>query len=317
VIPIASARVAFAGTPDFAVASLKALIDVGVTIECVLTQPDRRAGRGRERRASAVKQLALASAIDVVQPALLDDALRARLSRERPDILIVVAYGLILPGWMLEWPKIAAVNVHASLLPRWRGAAPIQRAILAGDHVTGVSIMRITQGLDCGPVYRQAGTAIDPAETAGQLQDRLAGLGARLLIEVLPEILAGTAEPEPQNDEEATYAPKIEKREAAIDWRRSAIEIERQVRAFDPWPVAETSMPGGGRLRIFRAECLEGSSDAAAGTVVATAGGAIDVATGDGVLRVTQVQPPGGRIMSAAAYLAARDLRGVRFVGSD
>jgi len=316
VIPIESARIAFAGTPDFAVASLKALVDAGATVDCALTQPDRRAGRGRELRASPVKQLALASAIEVVQPARLDDEFRAGFSRQRPDILVVVAYGLILPGWMLEWPKIAAINVHASLLPRWRGAAPIQRAILAGDDVTGISIMRITRGLDCGPVYRQAAMAIDAGETAGQLQDRLADLGARLLIEVLPEILSGAAEPEPQNDDEATHAPKIEKREAAIDWNRSAIDIERQVRAYNPWPVAETSLPGGGRLRIFEAERLEGLSDAPAGTVIDSTGGAIDVATGDGMLRLTRVQPPGGRIMSAAAYLAAHDLRGIRFVGS-
>lgn len=313
--PIPAARIAFAGTPDFAVPSLNALLDAGATIPFVLTQPDRRAGRGRELRQSPVKQLAVDRGITVLQPVTIDTALRDRLAREQPpDLLVVVAYGLILPEWLLAWPVIAAINVHASLLPRWRGAAPIQHAILAGDEITGVSIMRITRGLDCGPVYGEVATAIDPYEVAGDLHDRLARLGADLLVELLPKILSGTLEPEPQDDNEACHAPKIEKRAAAIDWTQSAARIARQIRAYNPWPVAETMTPAGERLRVWNAQLTEGNTTAAPGSVVNTAG-AIDVATGEGTLRLTQVQPPGGRAMSAAAYLAAHDLRDTRFVG--
>ena len=180
-MPIESARAAFAGTPEFAVPSLKALIEAGLSIGCVLTQPDRRAGRGRQLTQSPIKQFAVSNDIEVLQPAMLDEEFRNRLPDQRPDLLVVVAYGLILPQWMLDWPKIAPVNVHASLLPRWRGAAPIQQAILSGDSETGVSVMRMTRGLDCGPVYRNQATPIGPAETAGELHNRLSILGAAAL----------------------------------------------------------------------------------------------------------------------------------------
>lgn len=314
-IPISSARVAFAGTPAFAVPSLDALIDAGVTVPLALTQPDRRAGRGRELRASPVKQVAGRHGIEVRQPAALDAAWRESLRESRPDLLVVVAYGLILPEWMLEWPAVAAINVHASLLPRWRGAAPLQHAILAGDETTGVSIMRMTRGLDSGPVYRQAGVSIGPAETAGDLHDRLAALGAELLIEVLPAILSGDLEPRPQDEAGVCHAPKLEKRDAMIDWKRSAAVLERAVRAYNPWPVAETATSDGRRLRVFAAEALDCDPAALPGTVVGVDGGAIAVATGAGVLRLTSVQPPGGRAMDASAYLRAHDLRGARFVG--
>lgn len=314
--PVASARIAFAGTPDFAVPILAALIEAGAGIQCVLTQPDRPAGRGRELRQSPVKRLAAEQEIAVLQPVALDDALRGELAGQRPDLLVVAAYGLILPPWMLEWPKIAPVNVHASLLPRWRGASPVQRAILAGDESTGVSVMRIAASLDSGPVYARAATVIGPAETAGELHDRLAVLGAELLVRALPGILSGAVEPETQNDDEASYAPKIRKSEAVIDWTKPAAELARWVRAYNPWPVAETRMPDGGRLRIWEAEAKPDASAEPPGTVVDAAHGAIDVAAGGGLLRLLQVQPPGGRVMDARAYLAAHDLRRVRFVGS-
>ena len=314
-ILISSARVAFAGTPEFAVPSLDALIGAGAVVSCVLTQPDRRAGRGRELRESPVKRLAARHRIRVRQPEALDDEWRASLHEERPDLLVVVAYGLILPEWMLEWPAVAAINVHASLLPRWRGAAPIQHAILAGDETTGVSIMRMTRGLDRGPVYRQTVTSIGPAETGGDLDDRLAAQGAALLLDVLPGILSGALEPEPQDEARACYAPKIAKRDAAIDWTRAAAEIERLIRAYNPWPVAETQTADGRRLRVWAAEAVDSDPAAPPGTVVDVGRGAIDVATGAGLLRLTTVQTPGGRATQAPAFLAAHDLRGARFVG--
>jgi len=309
------ARVAFAGTPDFAVPSLQALIDAGYRVPWVLTQPDRRAGRGRQLAPSPVKQLAVDHGIPVLQPTVLDATLRSALDPVRPALLVVAAYGLILPRWLLDWPAVDCINVHASLLPRWRGAAPIQQAILAGDATTGISIMRMEAGLDTGPVYRRSATPIGAAETGGELHDRLAAIGALLLIESLPAILAGAAEPEPQDQAAATYAPKIDKRDGRIDWRRSAAELERQVRAFNPWPVAETRTVSGERLRVWRALATAGEASAEPGTVVSPGRDTIEVVTGDGLLRLVEVQAPGGRVMSAAAYLAAHDLRGETFAG--
>jgi methionyl-tRNA formyltransferase len=205
------------------------------------------------------------------------------------------------------------VNLHASLLPRWRGAAPIQYALLAGDAQTGVSVMRMEQGLDTGPVYSELATAIGPRETAGELHDRLAALAAEALRAALPALLAGTLEPRAQSAERATYAPKIGKAEAAIDWTRTAVDIERRVRAFVPWPIAETTAGDGRRLRLWRAAALEAApSSAAPGTVIAASRAGIDVATGRGVLRIERLQPPGGRPMDAAAYLAGHSLLGER-----
>ncbi len=309
------ARIAFAGTPDFAVPALAALIAAGYELSAVLTQPDRPAGRGRRLTASPVKRLAVGKGVTVLQPARLDEAARGALPLPPPDVLVVVAYGLLLPGWMLDWPRLAAVNVHASLLPRWRGASPIQQAILAGDETTGVSLMRIARRLDTGPVYGRTATRIEAGETAGQLHDRLARLGADLLTGSLPAILAGTLEPVPQDEAGACYAPRIEKRDAVLDWSQPAAALARRVRAFNPWPVAESRTTAGERLRIFEAEAVAAAARAPAGTIVATGPCGIDVATGDGILRLTSVQPPGGRAMSAAAYLAAHPLAGVSFAG--
>lgn len=308
-------RAVFAGTPDFAVPSLEALIDAGVSVDCVLTQPDRPAGRGRQMTASPVKRLAATHKIPLLQPRALDGEFRSRLPDRKPDFLVVVAYGLILPQWFLDWPDIAPINVHASLLPRWRGASPIQQAVIAGDAQTGVSVMHMTRGLDTGPVYLRYATPIGPTETAGELHDRLSVLGGAALIESLPGIASGALHAEPQNDTLASYAPKIDKRSAVLDWRLTAKELERLVRGYHPWPVAEVRSESHGRLRIWQAEAVGDAATSQPGTVVSVDNGSIDIATAHGLLRLKQVQPPGGRVMSAGAYLAAHDLRGTVFVG--
>ena len=307
---------AFAGTPEFAAASLRALIASGARVDCVLTQPDRPAGRGRKLQASPVKALALDHGIAVLQPERLDSKAQALIPRSRPKLLVVAAYGLILPQWMLDWPQPAAVNRHASLLPRWRGASPIQQAILAGDTETGVSIMRMTRGLDAGPVYSRRVTQIAAGESAGELHDRLAQLGAALLVETLPGVLAGTLPAVPQDETRATYAARIAKGDALLDWARPAIEIERRVRAYNPWPVAEARTASGERLRIWRAVARVGRPTGAPGTVLAADADGIDVATADGILRVTRLQAPGGREMTAAAWLAAHTTEGMSFVAA-
>ncbi len=312
---LAQVPLAFAGTPEFASASLRALIDCGARIDCVLTQPDRPAGRGRKLQASPVKALALEHGIAVLQPERLDSQAQALLPAS-PQLLVVAAYGLILPQWMLDWPATAAINVHASLLPRWRGASPIQQSILAGDAETGISIMRMTRGLDAGPVYSRRATKIAANESAGELHDRLAQLGAALLVETLPGVLSGTLRAEPQDESRATYAARIAKGDAVLDWSRPAIELERRVRAYNPWPVAEARTASGERLRIWRAAARAGRAGSAPGIVLAADADGIDVATADGILRVTSLQAPGGREMTAAAWLAAHSTEGMSFVAA-
>jgi methionyl-tRNA formyltransferase len=232
-----------------------------------------------------------------------------------PDLMIVIAYGLLLPRAMLEWPRLGCVNLHASLLPRWRGAAPIQRAVLAGDVVTGISVMQMDEGLDTGPVHLMHSTHIGAHETAGQLHDRLAALAAAALDAALPGLLAGTSKAVPQRTELATLAPKIAKGDGVLDWHAPAAELERRVRAFNPWPVAEGVLDPGGRLRVWDAIAVDAAaSGARPGAIVGATRDGIDVATGDGVLRLTKVQPPSARVMDAAAYLAAHSLAGVAFV---
>jgi methionyl-tRNA formyltransferase len=313
---LAQVPLAFAGTPGFAAASLRALIDGGARVGCVLTQPDRPAGRGRKLQASPVKTLAQGHDIPVLQPERLDGKAQALIPRLRPKILVVAAYGLILPQWLLDWPELAAVNVHASLLPRWRGASPIQHAILAGDAETGVSIMRMTRGLDEGPVYSRRATRIAAGENAGELHDRLAQLGAELLVDTLPGVLGGTLRAEPQDESRASHAPRIAKTDGYLDWTRPALELERRVRAYNPWPVAEARTASGDRLRIWRATALANQAAGTPGAVLAAGADGIDVATADGVLRVTSLQAPGGREMPAAAWLAAHSTDGMSFVAS-
>ncbi len=299
-----SLKIIFAGTPEFAVAALNALLEQGRhEIRAVYTQPDRPAGRGRRLKASPVKEVALAHGLPLYQPVSLKDPEQQRLLRDMgADLMVVVAYGLLLPRPVLEAPRMGCINIHASLLPRWRGAAPIQRAILAGDRETGVSIMQMEEGLDTGPVLYRMTTPIHPRDTAGTLHDRLAVLGAEALLNTLERITEGSVQPLPQDEAAATYAPKIEKREAILDWSASAEELDRRIRAFNPWPVAQTSLDGK-TLRIWQAEPLAEAADRVPGTVIRAGKAGIDVATGEGVLRLQRLQSAGGKPLEAAAFL--------------
>ncbi len=302
-----SLRVVFAGTPEFAVPCLEACRASGAEVVAVYTQPDRPAGRGRKLAPSPVKQAALAAGIAVEQPESLKGAeAQARLAAYRPDLMVVVAYGLILPRKVLAIPRLGCWNVHASLLPRWRGAAPIQRAILAGDAETGVGLMQMEAGLDTGPVLLERRTPITRDDTGGSLHDRLAALGAEALAEGLRRVQAGeTLVAIPQADAGVVYAHKLDKAESALDFTRSAIELERQVRAFDPWPGSDAEIAGE-RLRVWGALALDLSHAATPGSVVGAGREGIDIACGEGVLRVVSLQRAGGRRISAADYLNAR-----------
>lgn len=296
-------RIAFAGTPDFSVPALEALVRAGYEMVGVLTQPDRPKGRGRQIAASPVKTGALTHGIAVSQPRTLkDEASRAELVSWRPDVLVVVAYGLILPRAALDIPRLGCLNIHASLLPRWRGAAPIQRSILAGDATTGVTIMLMDVGLDTGPMLLRKETAIEPGDTGGSLHDRLSIKGASAILEAIQGLAAGTLQPVPQPSEGVTYAAKIDKAEALIDWKRSAVEIERQVRAFNPWPVAETRLDGE-QLRIFAASAADSHQiDAEPGMIVAVQDDGLWVQCGQGLLALQQLQRPGRRAVPAADF---------------
>ncbi len=306
-------RIVFAGTPEFAVPSLRVLSGIKPTL--VLSQPDRPSGRGRPVKASPIKQLALDMGVRVEQPETLHDKSLARRWGPKPDLLVVVAYGLLLPKWMLSWPRFGCVNIHASLLPRWRGAAPIQYAILAGDDVTGITIMKMQELLDVGSIYRQSVLNIGAQETAGELHDRLAALGADVLNEVLPDLLRGDIKSKVQDEKSVTYAPKITKADSAIDWGLSARDVERRVRAFNPWPISDSLLNDGRRLRIWQAEVLSSRVNTTPGSVIKAGRSGIDVATGKGILRILKVQEPSGNVMSAEAYLAAHPLKGAAFGG--
>ena len=299
-------RLAFAGTPEFAVPALAATIASGNQLVGVWTQPDRPAGRGRKLTASPIKQVALRHEIPVFQPASLKTAqAQAELAALKVDLLIVVAYGLILPKAVLALPRFGCWNVHASLLPRWRGAAPIQRAIEAGDRQTGVCLMQMAAGLDTGPVLLHLETPIDDQQSAGALSERLSLLGAQVLKDGLTLLRIGVKPvAQAQDDGAASYARKIDKREALLDLTQPAAQLALRVRAFDPWPVAETVLAGE-RVRIYAAQAVEGHS-AAPGTVIAATVAGIDLATGAGHLRLLRVQRPGARPISAAEYLHAR-----------
>jgi len=309
-----SLRIAFAGTPQFALPALRALLASAHRVVGVLTQPDRPAGRGQHLRASPVKLLAAEHGLAVAQPATLKTPEgRAELAQWSPDVLVVVAYGLILPQAALDLPRLGCVNIHGSLLPRWRGAAPIQRAILAGDAETGVTIMQLDAGLDTGPMLLERRRPIGAHDTAGDLHDALAALGAAALIEALDGLAAGKLAPRAQPAVGASYAPKIEKAEAILDWSASATALDRKVRAFNPWPIAETRF-GDETLRILRTRVAEsGGVHADPGTLLGIDDGGLRVACGEGVLAIAELQRAGKRPITARDFANAVRVAGQRF----
>ncbi|MCH8178747.1 MAG: methionyl-tRNA formyltransferase [Proteobacteria bacterium] len=311
-------RVAFAGTPEFAAVALDAILAAGHTVPLVLTQPDRPAGRGMKLQASPVKQLALQHGIAVAQPHSLkldgkypDEAAAAReaLLAAAPDVMVVAAYGLILPQWTLDLPRLGCLNIHGSLLPRWRGAAPIHRAIEAGDTETGITIMQMDAGLDTGDMLLIAREAIGPDDTTAVLHDRLAALGGRCIVEALAQAAAGTLQATPQPAEGVNYAHKIEKAEAAIDWQLPAAVTERRVRAFDPFPGASFTLrtgKGEEAVKLWRASVVPASG--APGEVLHAEGDTLVVACGEQALALHQLQRPGGKRVSAREFMQSTAL---------
>ncbi len=299
-------RIVFAGTPEFAVPCLRAAANKAEVV-AVYTQPDRPAGRGRGLTPSPVKLEAVQRGIPVLQPENFRSALSKKALRAlKPDLMVVVAYGLILPQSVLDIPVHGCWNVHASLLPRWRGAAPIQRAIEAGDSRSGVCLMQMEKGLDTGPVLLSQETAIDPQDTGGQLHDRLSALGAQVLADALGLLRATIIlPPQPQPEVGVTYAHKLDKAEAKLDWSLPAVVLANKVRAYNPWPVAE-AIVAGERLRIHEAIALSPAWAAEDGSIVAASKSGIDIACGDGGLRLLRVQREGGKVITAADYLNAR-----------
>lgn len=309
-------RVVFAGTPAFAVPALRTLIDLPAQIVAVFTQPDRPAGRGRKLVGSPVKALAMEHDLPVFQPPTFDAQAERQLADQDPELMIVVAYGLLLPQAALAAPARGCINIHASLLPRWRGAAPIARAIEAGDRHTGVCLMKMTQGLDEGPVYAQAMTDIGDTDTAADLHDRLAVLGADLLRDNFQSLVTGTLEAIPQHDAGVTYAKKLRKAEAPIDWSTDAAVIARRIRAFNPWPVA-TTQHNGTTIKLWSATSLEPNPQTQSpnpGTICEITKQHVRISGVNGDVAVTSLQRPGGKVLSAAAFCSGYTLRlGERF----
>jgi len=297
-------RIVFAGTPEFAAEHLKALLDSPHQLLAVYTQPDRPAGRGQKLAPSPVKQLAQQHGLPVYQPqSLRDPAAQAELAALAPDLLVVVAYGLILPQAVLDTPRLGCINSHASLLPRWRGAAPIQRAIEAGDAESGVTLMQMEAGLDTGPMLLKAATPIGAQDTGGSLHDRLAELGSKALVEGIAGLAAGTLIGEVQDDTLATYAHKLNKDEARLDWRRPASELERRVRAFTPWPICHSTL-NGEPLKVLATHLAEGQGRP--GEIIQAGREGLTVACGVGALRLTRLQLPGGKPLAFADLFNSR-----------
>ena len=297
-------RIVFAGTPEFAASHLQALLDAGREVVAVYTQPDRPAGRGQKLMLSPVKQLAQQHNIAVYQPQTLrDPAAQAELKTLNADLMVVVAYGLILPQVVLDTPRLGCINSHASLLPRWRGAAPIQRAVQAGDASSGVTVMQMEAGLDIGPMLLKVTTTITADDTGGSLHDRLAALGSQAVVEAVSKLAAGELRGEVQDDSLATYAHKLNKDEARLDWSRPAVELERLVRAFNPWPICHSTL-NGEPLKMLAAQLDEGKG--APGTVLAADKSGLTVACGEGALRLTRLQLPGGKPLSFADLYNSR-----------
>lgn len=305
-------KVVFAGTPEFALPTLDALAASAHEMVGVLTQPDRPAGRGRKLHASPVKQRAAELGLRIQQPpSLKDDAAFEALAALQPDVIVVVAYGLLLPQRVLGLPHYGCTNLHPSLLPRWRGAAPIARAVLAGDEQTGVSIMQVDSGLDSGPVYARRALDMPSDATTEQMHDRLAELGAMTMLDVLQKLPDGLTATQ-QDDDGMTYAERLTKQEARIDWTMDAGTIERNVRGYVPWPVAHARL-GDQPVRIWQARAVAETAPAAPGTLVAAARDGIDIATGQGLLRVLELQLPGKKRIDAASAVNGRDWLGLRF----
>jgi len=298
--------VIFAGTPEFAATVLQSILGSGHRVIACYTQPDRPAGRGRKLTPSPVKALALEHDIPVYQPLNFKQAEDVtQLQALNADIMVVVAYGLILPKVVLDAPRLGCINVHASILPRWRGAAPIQRAIAAGDDESGVTIMQMDVGLDTGDMLLKVTTPISAQDNGGSLHDRLAQLGADAILEALDTIAAGQAQPEPQDDSLATYAHKLSKEEGQLDWSRPAAELNNLVRAFNPWPVTHTQLDDN-IIRVWQASLADQGSSAEPGTLVAVHKDSLDIATGSGVLRLHELQLPGGKRLPVAAILNSK-----------
>lgn len=309
---MAKARIIYAGSPDFAVPALETLVAAGHEVVAVLTQPDKPAGRGRQLRACPVKVAAEQHGLRVLQPQKLSESLiQAQLKALTPDLCVVAAYGQLLPPAVLAIPRRGCVNLHASLLPRWRGASPIQTALLAGDTETGISLMQMDAGLDTGPVFVREQLPINPDDTAGSVHDRLATLGGHMLARHLPAILGGALQAAPQDESKASYAKKIRSDDARLDWNRPAAELERQVRAYNPVPGARFDV-GEETVKCWQAETVD-VGGGPPGCVLAAGPEGIDVACGDGGLRLVRLQRPGRKPVSAAEFAAQVDLDQCRF----